>query len=91
MEEKNGDIDERRDSEPLTIRHNKSYQRRPLSNRTSDNYQVSLTVVCSGLYVDVDLIRRAIKVIDGVSQYPCSMVIHVIDQSVVGLNTCHPR
>ncbi|UJR34076.1 hypothetical protein I4U23_021486 [Adineta vaga] len=39
MEEKNGDNEERRDSEQLTIRQNKSYHRRPLSNRTSDNYQ----------------------------------------------------
>ncbi|CAF1679397.1 unnamed protein product [Adineta ricciae] len=41
MEEKNGDNEERRDSEQLTIRQNKSYNRRPLSNRTSDNHQVN--------------------------------------------------
>ena len=44
MEEKNGDNEERRDSERLTIRQNKSYYRRPLSNRTSDNYQVSFVI-----------------------------------------------
>ncbi|CAF0964408.1 unnamed protein product [Adineta steineri] len=42
MEEKNRDNEERRDSERLTVRQNRSsYNRRPLSNRTSDNYQIN--------------------------------------------------
>jgi hypothetical protein len=49
MEEKNGDNEERRDSEQLTIRQNKSYSRRPLSTRTSDNYQVSRVIYSSSI------------------------------------------
>ena len=44
MEEKNGDNGKRRESERLTTQQNKIYTRRPLSNRTSDNYQVSRTI-----------------------------------------------
>lgn len=44
MEEKNGDNGKRRESERLTIQQNTSYTRRPLSNRTSDNYQVSRVI-----------------------------------------------
>ncbi|CAF0950892.1 unnamed protein product [Rotaria sordida] len=41
MEGKNGDNGKIRESERLTIQQNKSYTRRPLSNRTSDNYQLN--------------------------------------------------
>ncbi|CAF3879471.1 unnamed protein product [Rotaria sp. Silwood2] len=41
MEEKNGDNGKRRESERLTVQQNKSHTRRPLSNRTSDNYQIN--------------------------------------------------
>ncbi|CAF3448455.1 unnamed protein product [Rotaria socialis] len=41
MEEKNGDNGKRRESERLATQQNKIYTRRPLSNRTSDNYQIN--------------------------------------------------
>lgn len=44
MEEKDGDNGKKRESERLTSQQNKIYSRRPLSNRASDNYQVSLVI-----------------------------------------------
>jgi hypothetical protein len=49
MEEKNGDNGERRENERLKIQQYRSYSRRPLSNHTSDNYQVS-PVIYSSLF-----------------------------------------
>jgi hypothetical protein len=44
MEEKNGDNGEKREDDRLKIQQYRSYSRRPLSNHTSDNYQVSLVI-----------------------------------------------
>jgi hypothetical protein len=44
MEEKNGDNEERRENERLKIQQYSNYTPRPLSNHTSDNYQVSIAI-----------------------------------------------
>lgn len=67
MEEKNGDNGERRENDRLKIQQNISYSRRPLSNHTSDNYQVSLHMY---LFIPIKTFKyRSIKILDVVYQY----------------------
>jgi hypothetical protein len=81
MKKKNGDGEEGEEEndegrEQLTLQQNKYYPPRPLSNCTSDDYQVSLAIYSIFFYLNIFFKQRSIKILDVEQQSIMNVVIH---------------
>jgi hypothetical protein len=62
--------------EQLTLEQNKYYPRRPLSNCTTDDYQVSFVIYSIFFYLNIFFKHRSIKILDVEQQTIMNVVIH---------------